>query len=168
MLPRHAEALTRAKARLDRLALYPRPVVSDRARIVVAPWFFRIPGLRRYDGYALVRTILLRREDASDDLITHELCHLWQMQHRPAHVVATYLTTRYSRNPYEREARGAVELTRYGSGGGAGRDGVGVSTGDSIGGSGTGTGAGTEVGAGAGIGTGNGAGAGVGTGTGTG
>ena len=112
MLRRHAEALTRAKARLDRLALYPRPVVSDRARVVVAPWFFRIPGLRRYEGYALVRTILLRREDASDDLITHELCHLWQMQHRPVHVIATYLTTRYRRNPYEREARGAVELTR--------------------------------------------------------
>lgn len=116
MPARHAEALTRAKARLDRLALYPRPVELDRVRVAVAPWFFRIPGLRRYDGYALVRTILLRREDASDDLITHELCHVWQMQHRPLQVIAAYLTTRYRRNPYEREARGAVELTRSGSG----------------------------------------------------
>jgi hypothetical protein len=78
----------------------------------VAPWFFRLPGLRRYHGYALIKTILLRREDASADLLTHELCHLWQMQHRPVHVVVTYLTTRYRENPYEHEARRAVELTR--------------------------------------------------------
>jgi hypothetical protein len=107
-----AGALARAKARLDRLSLYPRPVRIDRARIVVAPWFFRLPGLRRYHGYALIRTIVLRRADASDDLVTHELCHLWQMQHRPVHVVLTFLTTRYRENPYEREARRAVELTR--------------------------------------------------------
>ena len=107
-----AGSLARAKARLDRLDLYPRPVRIDRARIVVAPWFFRLPGLSRYHGYALFRTILLRRADASDDLVTHELCHLWQMQHRPVHVVFTFLTTRYRENPYEREARWAVELTR--------------------------------------------------------
>jgi hypothetical protein len=102
----------RAKARLDTLSLYPRPVRIDRARLLHAPWLFQIPGLRRYHGYALLRTILLRRENASDDLVTHELCHLWQMQHRPAHVVWTYLTTRYRRNPYEVEARRAVDLTR--------------------------------------------------------
>ena len=78
----------------------------------VAPWFFRLPGLRRYHGYALVRTILLRREDASDDLLTHELCHIWQMQHRPVRMIVTYLTTRYRENPYEHEARRAVERTR--------------------------------------------------------
>ena len=104
--------LLRAKARLDRLELYPRPVRAERVRLVVAPWFFRLPGLRRYHGYALVRTILLRRAHASDDLVTHELCHVWQMQHRPAHMVWTYLTTRYRRNPYELEARRAVEATR--------------------------------------------------------
>ena len=107
-----ADSLAHAKARLDRLSLYPRPVRIDRVRIVVAPWFFRLPRLRRYQGYALIRTILVRRADASDDLITHELCHLWQMQHRPVHVVFTFLTTRYRENPYEREARRAVELTR--------------------------------------------------------
>jgi hypothetical protein len=106
------DALRRAKARLDTLALYPRPVRADKVAIRVAPWFFRLPPLRRYHGYALIRTILLRRDDASDDLITHELCHVWQMQHRPLHVVVTYLTTRYRRNPYEAEARRAVELTR--------------------------------------------------------
>ena len=112
MTSRHRAALARAKARLDTLALYPRPVRTDRVSIRVAPWFFRLPPLRRYHGYALVRTILVRRADASDDLITHELCHVWQMQHRPLHVIATYLTTRYRRNPYEAEARRAVELTR--------------------------------------------------------
>ena len=111
-MPARRDALARAKARLDRLVFYPRPVQVERVRIVVAPWFFRLPGLRRYHGYALVRTILLRRPDASDDLVTHELCHIWQMQHRPVHVVVTYLTTRYRKNPYEREARRAVDATR--------------------------------------------------------
>ena len=112
MTPAHRQALLRATARLDRLSLYPRPVRTDRVRIRVAPWFFRLPLLGRYHGYALVRTILLRRPDVSDDLITHELCHVWQMQHRQLHVVVTYLTTRYRSNPYEAEARRAVQLTR--------------------------------------------------------
>jgi hypothetical protein len=110
--PEQRAALQRAKARLDRLDLYPRPVRAGRVRIVVAPWFFRLPKLRRYDGYALARTILLRRADAGDDLVTHELCHVWQFQHRPLHVLWTYATTRYERNPYEAEARRAVDVTR--------------------------------------------------------
>ena len=110
--PAPDERLLRAKARLDTLSFYPRPVRIDRVRLRVAPWFFRLPGLRRYHGYALVRTILLRDRNASENLVTHELCHVWQMQHRPVHVVWTYLTTRYRRNPYEAEARRAVDLTR--------------------------------------------------------
>ena len=112
MTPEHGAALARAKARLDTLALYPRPVRTEGVRIRVVPWFFRLPRLRRYHGYALVRTILVRRPDPSDDLVTHELCHVWQLQHRPLHMLATYLTTRYRKNPYEVEARRAVELTR--------------------------------------------------------
>lgn len=104
--------LERAKARLDRLDLYPEPVRVDRVRVVVAPWFFRLPRLGRYHGYALWRTILLRRPDASEDLVTHELCHLWQMQHRPWHALWTHATTRYRSNPYEVEARAAVAATR--------------------------------------------------------
>lgn len=103
--------LLRAKARLDRLDLYPRPVRIDRVRVLVAPWFFRLPGLRRYHGYALVRTILLRRADASDDLVTHELCHVWQMQHRPLAMPLRYLRTGYDRSPYERQAREAARRT---------------------------------------------------------
>lgn len=108
----HGAALGRAKARLDRLDLYPEPVRIERVRVRVAPWFFHLPGLRRFDGYALVRTILLRRPDATDDLVAHELVHIWQMQHRPVHVVVSYLTTGYARNRYELEARRAVEATR--------------------------------------------------------
>jgi hypothetical protein len=104
--------LVGAKRRLDSLDLYPRPVRLERVRMRVAPWFFRVPGFRRYHGYALWRTILLKRADASEDLVTHELCHLWQMQHEPWQVMWTYLTTRYHRNPYEVEARAAVAATR--------------------------------------------------------
>ena len=48
-----AAALARAKARLDTLDYYPEPVRIERVRIRVAPWFFRVPGFRRYAGYAL-------------------------------------------------------------------------------------------------------------------
>ena len=108
-------ALERAKARLDRLDLYPRPVRMDGVRVLVAPLFFRLPRLRRYTGYALWRTILLKRPPgagASDDLVTHELCHIWQGQHRRWHMLWTYATTRYRSNPYEVEARRAVAATR--------------------------------------------------------
>jgi hypothetical protein len=110
--PEHRAALARAKARLDRLDLYPAPVRVDRVRIVVAPWFFRLPLLRRYHGYCLIRTILLRRRDSSDDLITHELVHVWQQQHHPLRMPLSYLRHGYRGNPYEAEARAAVHATR--------------------------------------------------------
>ena len=107
-----AAALARAKARLDTLDYYPEPVRVDRVRIRVAPWFFRIPGFRRYHGYAFWRTILLRSADVPDDLVTHELCHVWQGQHRAVHMGWKNVTTRYRSNPYEIEARRAVDETR--------------------------------------------------------
>ena len=115
MSPEARAALERARARLDTLDLYPRPVRIDRVRVLTAPWFFVLPKLRRYHGYALRHTILLRRapgRGASDDLVTHELCHVWQMQHRPFQVFWVWLTTRYDENPYELEARRAAALTR--------------------------------------------------------
>jgi hypothetical protein len=87
----------------------------DGVRVLVLPLFFRLPRFRRYRGYALWKTILLRHppgEGASDDLLTHELCHIWQGQHRRWHMLWTYATTRYRENPYEREARAAVEATQ--------------------------------------------------------
>jgi hypothetical protein len=107
--------LARAKARLDRLDLYPAPVQIDRVRVAVFPLFFRLPGLRRYRGYALWRTIVLRQAPAqgsSDDLLTHELCHVWQMQHRPWAALWALLRYRYRDNPFEYEAREAVSATR--------------------------------------------------------
>jgi len=104
--------VVRAKAGLDLLAWYPAPVRIDHVSLRVAPWFFALPWLRRFDGYALHRAILLRDPEAPDDLIVHELCHVWQMQHHPFRMPLSYLLAGYRRNPFERQARRAVEKTR--------------------------------------------------------
>ena len=106
--------LTAAKARLDALALYERPVDIDRVRIWSAGWLFHLPWFRRFDAYAMWNLILLRSHEAGADaeLLCHELCHVWQMQHRPLRMPLSYLRTGYARNPYEAEARRAVEATR--------------------------------------------------------
>ena len=102
-------AVVRAKARLDQLDWYPRPVRVQNVRLLRAPWFFRLPWLRRFDGYALHWTILLRsrRHLADDGLVAHELCHVWQMQHHPVRMPLSYLVVGYDDNPFEREARQA-------------------------------------------------------------
>jgi hypothetical protein len=106
-------ALLRAKKRLDGLDYYPSPVRIERARILVWPCLFRLPWFRRFDGYAAWNTVLLREpvDAASDDLVTHELCHVWQMQHHPLRMPLSYLGG-YAANRYEAEARRAVDLTR--------------------------------------------------------
>ena len=107
-------ALAGAKARLDRLELYPRPVSLRGVRIVVAPRLFRLPWFRRFDGYTAWWTILLRdrRLLVDGDLVTHELCHVWQMQHRPLAMPLSYLVHGYLKNPYELEAGAAATRTR--------------------------------------------------------
>ena len=94
-------------------------------RIVVWPWLFRLPWFRRFDGYSAWNLIVLREPvegsslgdgisrpaEAVSDLVTHELCHVWQLQHRPIRMPLSYLRG-YARNPYELEARRAVEVTR--------------------------------------------------------
>jgi hypothetical protein len=104
------EALERAKARLDGLRLYPVPVRIDGVRVLVRPLLFRLPWFRRFDGYAAWNTILLRLPpgEADDELVAHELCHVWQMQHRPLAMPLSYLWKGYVRNPYEEEARRAA------------------------------------------------------------
>jgi hypothetical protein len=114
--------IARAKARLDRLHLYPTPVDVSRVRIVHTPWFFLIPGMRRFHGYEAGPLILLRRSlaESSEDLVVHELCHVWQLQFRPLRVWLSYARpstfardrSRYRANRYEVEARQAVEATR--------------------------------------------------------
>jgi len=105
-------ALEGAKERLDRLELYPRPVSLRGVRVLVVPWLFRLPWFRRFDGYALHWTILLRSGDAGEDLLVHELCHVWQLQHHPVRMPLSYVRLGYAGNPYEAEADAAVEATR--------------------------------------------------------
>jgi hypothetical protein len=107
------ELLRGAAARLATLDFYPRPVRTRRVRILHAPWFFRLPVLRRFHGYELGPLILVRAplEEVGEDLIVHELCHVWQLQHRPLFWLS-YLWQGYADNAYEREARRAVALTR--------------------------------------------------------
>ena len=114
MTPAARAKLAQAKARLDTLGLYPRPVRMRRVRLVSAPWLFGLPWFRRFDGYAMWDLILVRGriEDAGDDLVTHELCHVWQMQHHPIAMPLSYLYRGYARNPNELEAHHAVEVTR--------------------------------------------------------
>ncbi len=82
--------------------------------IIVAPALFGLPWFRRFDGYAAWATIFLREQPRPehDDLVCHELCHVWQMQHHPIAMPLSYLRTGYASNPYEAEARRAVEDTR--------------------------------------------------------
>jgi hypothetical protein len=108
--PAAAAALARAKADLDPQELYPRPVALRRVRLVTAPWLFRLPWFRRFDGYTMWDLILLRRPlaEVAQALVTHELCHVWQMQHHPVGMPLSYLLRGYDRNPYELEARRAA------------------------------------------------------------
>ena len=103
-------ALARAKERLDRLDLYPRPVSTRAVRIWIVPWLFRLPWFRRFDGYSAHWTILLRSRELldDDDLVTHELCHVWQMQHHPVRMPLSYVVRGYDGNRFEAEAREAA------------------------------------------------------------
>jgi hypothetical protein len=106
--------LGRAKARLDTLALYPRPVKLRGVRILCPGWLFRLPWFRRFDGYTMWNLILLRTPQLvrDEDLVCHELCHVWQMQHHPIRMPLSYLRFGYASNPYEVEARTATAVSR--------------------------------------------------------
>ena len=54
--------------------------------------------------------ILLKRplSEVSDDLVVHELCHVWQMQHHPIAMPLSYVFRGYHDNPNEIEARAAA------------------------------------------------------------
>ena len=112
--PRESELLRRAKRRVDTLDLYPRPVDLRHVRIVSAPWLFRVPWFRRFSGYEIGPLILTRRplDLVHEDLIVHELTHVWQSQHRPLRMWLSYLWQGYRGNEHEIEARTAVERTR--------------------------------------------------------
>jgi hypothetical protein len=116
-------ALARAKARLDTLAFYPDPVDLRRVRVLHAPWWFRFPLFRHFDAYCILDLILIREplHRIDDDLLCHELTHVWQQQQgswlrmwlsycKPR--VFTGDRSAYHANRYEIEARRAVTLTR--------------------------------------------------------
>jgi hypothetical protein len=114
--PAERARLAAAKRRLDTLELFPHPVRMRRVRLVSAPWLFRLPWFRRFDGYTMWDLILVRAPvaEVSDDLVTHELCHVWQMQHHPIAMPLSYLYRGYADNPHEVQARDAAALTRPG------------------------------------------------------
>ena len=107
--------LARAARRLATLALYPAPVRMRNVRILHAPWLFRIPSFRRFHGYEVGPLILVRRplEQVSNDLVTHELCHVWQDQHRRVYMWLSYVWQGYRHNEHEIEARRATAATRH-------------------------------------------------------
>lgn len=110
MEPGGAERLRAAAAHLNQLGLYPEAIDAKGVAVTTVPWFFRLPWLRRFDGYALPGRILLRQRlaEVSDDLLRHELCHIWQMRNRGVWMPLSYLIKGYRHNPYEREARWAA------------------------------------------------------------
>ena len=107
-------AIAAAKRRLDRLRLYPAPVDVGHVRILHVPRLFALPWFRRFDGYEAGPLILLRQplEETSEDLVVHELCHVWQSQHRMIRLALSYLWEGYHDNRHEVEARYATTATR--------------------------------------------------------
>ena len=106
--------LARAQRRLAHLDRYAAPVRMRHVRILHAPWLFRIPGFRRFGGYEAGPLIFVKRplEEVSNDLITHELCHVWQDQHRRVYMWLSYLWQGYDHNEHEIEARECAARTR--------------------------------------------------------
>lgn len=106
------EHLARAARRLASLGLR---VDMRRVRIVHAPWLFRVPGFRRFHGYEIGPLIFVKRPlaDVSNDLITHELTHVWQDQTRRVRMWLSYLVQGYRDNEHEVQAREAAASTRH-------------------------------------------------------
>ena len=93
-------------------AVYPRPVSLRGVRIWVVPWLFRAPWFAASTGTRRGWTILVRSRAqlADEQLVAHELCHVWQMQHRPVpDLPVSYLVRGYAGNRDQREARDASE-----------------------------------------------------------
>jgi hypothetical protein len=107
--PEERAAAERAWRHIRGQALYPRPLQLERVRIIVAPLVFRLLWFRRFQGYTIWSTILLRQSlaESGPELIAHELVHVWQQQHGWVRMWLSYLRG-YEDNPYEIEARKAA------------------------------------------------------------
>ena len=112
--PAELAAIERAAQRLAPLALYPRPLDTGRVRILNPGWLFALPWFKRFHGYNMGHLILLKRPlaEVSDDLVTHELTHVWQDQDHRLRMWTSYVTKGYANNRHEVEARAAVLRTR--------------------------------------------------------
>jgi len=108
--PAELAAIDRAARRLSRLALYPRPLDTGRVRILNPRWLFSLPWFKRFHGYNMGHLILLRKPlaEVSDDLVAHELTHVWQDQDHRLRMWLSYLVKGYAENPHEVEARRAA------------------------------------------------------------
>jgi hypothetical protein len=86
----------------------------DGVRILHVPWLFRLPWFRRFHGYEMGPLILLRQplSETAEDLVVHELCHVWQDQNARLRLWTSYLYLGYQDNPHEIEARRAAAETR--------------------------------------------------------
>ena len=107
--PEETAALRRAKATLDMLDFYPKPVNIAHVRILHVPWLFRLPWFRRFHGYEMGPLILIKRplHECTPSLIAHELCHVWQDQDHRLKMWWSYVRGGYASNPHEVEARRA-------------------------------------------------------------
>ena len=105
-------AIDRAAARLAPLRLYPAPLDTGRVRILHVPWLFRLPWFNRFRGYNMGHLILLKHpmSEVSDDLVAHELTHVWQDQDHRLRMWLSYLRQGYADNPHEVEARRAAAV----------------------------------------------------------
>ena len=122
---RDAESIARVEQawrRIEPLGLYARPISLRRVRVIHARSLFTLPWFRRFDGYTIWSTILLRDPlgDVGADLLTHELVHVWQGQHQWVRLWLSYVRpstfwgerSGYWENRYEVEARMAVAVTQ--------------------------------------------------------
>ncbi len=82
-------------------------------RVLHTPWLFRVPGFRRFHGYELGPLILVKRplDEVSENLVVHELCHVWQDQDHRLRMWLSYVLRGYRDNPHEVEARRAASST---------------------------------------------------------
>ena len=96
--PEERAALRRAKATLDQLDFYPKPVDIRHVRILHVPWLFRLPWFRRFHGYEMGPLILIKRplHECTPGLIAHELCHVWQDQDHRLRMWWSYLRDGYA------------------------------------------------------------------------
>ena len=70
-------------------------------------------GVRAFvrGDYAAAARILSPLAETSEDLVVHELCHVWQDQNARLKLWTSYLYLGYQDNPHEIEARRAVAET---------------------------------------------------------